>query len=221
MDISWKTIMGLGGIAWGVIGTLLVMSVLSIAITVERWWTYGVATRQSRRCAPELARLLKQGKLDAALETARSRGAARSHLAHMLAAGLQEWGDRRGDDDRDYALEATRLAAQHAAEGELAELRQRLTALATIGSTAPFVGLFGTTFGIINAFSKMGHAGAGGFAEISTGISEALVTTAFGLFVAIPAIWAYNSFSARLSVFETELARSRYQLVVLLEKSVN
>ena len=95
----------------------------------------------------------------------------------------------------------------------LADLKRGLSGLATIGSTAPFVGLFGTTFGIINAFSGMALTGSGGIAAISAGIAEALITTAFGLFVAVPAVWAYNYFAGKVEGFNVEMDNSSSELL--------
>ena len=100
----------------------------------------------------------------------------------------------------------------------LADLKRGLSGLATIGSTAPFVGLFGTTFGIINAFSGMALTGSGGIAAISAGIAEALITTAFGLFVAVPAVWAYNGLGGRVDRFSAEMERSGDQLLLFLAR---
>src|SRR5512144_1326192 len=146
----------MGGVAWGVVIALAIMSVYSIAVAIERFYTFAQATKQSRKYAPDVARFLKQGKIKEAIDA--SRGPA----------------------------------VQRATAVNLADLKRGLSGLATIGSTAPFVGLFGTTFGIINAFHGMSVTGSGGIAAISAGIAEALITTAFGLFVAVPAVWAYN-----------------------------
>jgi biopolymer transport protein ExbB/TolQ len=121
-------------------------------------------------------------------------------------------------DDDERALAAAREAAAFASDMSLAEMRRGLSALATIGSTAPFVGLFGTTFGIIHAFSAMAATGSAAMGAISAGISEALVTTAFGLFVAIPAVWAYNAFLARIDVLRVELDRGRFVLIEQLAR---
>ena len=116
------------------------------------------------------------------------------------------------------ALAAAREAAAFATDMSMAEMRRGLSVLATIGSTAPFVGLFGTTFGIIHAFSAMAVTGSAAMGAISAGISEALVTTAFGLFVAIPAVWAYNAFLGRLEVLRVELDRGRFVLIEQLAR---
>src|SRR4051812_38962286 len=160
MDASWEGLMRIGWVARGVLLTLLAMSTVSIAIIVERAWTYRRARRASSHYARVLGELLRQGKWEAALEAGRKAQAQGAHLAPPLGAGLMEWRRRalRGQvsEDPDTVVAAARLAAQAAALGVGAQLRQRLPTLATIGSTAPFVGLFGTTFGIINAFEAMG-----------------------------------------------------------------
>jgi biopolymer transport protein ExbB/biopolymer transport protein TolQ len=119
----------------------------------------------------------------------------------------------QGPADPEGAAFATREALQQTSASVLAEMRQGLQVLATIGSTAPFVGLFGTTFGIMDAFASMAITGSGGIGVIAAGISEALVTTALGLVVAIPAVWAYNYFLGRIDGFGIEIDRSGYQLV--------
>lgn len=223
MADMWSDLPGLwfriGLVAKGVIVTLALMSMASFAIVLERLWTFRQARRQSCRYAPEVARLLKQGKWHAAIETSTGAAVRDSHLAPVLAAGLVEWAEQAGRPaDPDTALDATREALRHAAVEALAALRRRLPSLATIGSTAPFVGLFGTTFGIINCFASMGLTGASGLGAISAGISEALITPAFGLFVAIPALWAYNSFLARVEQMGLEIDRTSHELVSFLRK---
>ena len=94
-----------------------------------------------------------------------------------------------------------------------AELKRGLSGLATIGATAPFVGLFGTTVGIINAFKGMASAKSAGLSSVAGGISEALVTTAFGLFVAVPAVWAYNIFTGKVEAFGIEMTNSSSELL--------
>jgi biopolymer transport protein ExbB/TolQ len=209
---------GIGGIAWGVIVTLLVMSVTSIAIIVERAWVYRRAVRQSKLCALEASRLFRLGQLREAGELARRPDVRDSHLARLIAAGLREW---EQDDvvDPEARMETVRTAVRHAAHENVDDLRKGLVALGTIASTAPFVGLFGTTFGIINAFAKMAESGTG-INTISAGISEALITTAFGLFVAIPAVWAYNGLGGRVDRFAAEMERSGDQLVLFLARRV-
>ncbi len=207
----------MGGVAWGVTITLLLMSIISIGIMIERWYTYSQATKQSRKYAPEVARLLKQGKIKEAIDVSHGAQVKHSHLAKVLVVGLQEWQYQQetgeAERDKDGAVDAAKRAIQRATAVNLADLKRGLSGLATIGSTAPFVGLFGTTFGIINAFQGMALTGSGGIAAISAGIAEALITTAFGLFVAVPAVWAYNYLSSRVEGFNVEMDNSSSELL--------
>ena len=140
-----------------------------------------------------------------------------SHLAKVLGAGLQEWQYQQESGeaakDKEAAVDAAKRAVQRASAVNMADLKRGLSGLATIGATAPFVGLFGTTFGIINAFSGMALTGSGGIAAISAGIAEALITTAYGLFVAVPAVWAYNYFTGRVEGFGVEMDNSSSELL--------
>jgi biopolymer transport protein ExbB/TolQ len=214
---------GIGAVAWGVILTLMAMSILSIAVMGERFWTFRRSARQSRRFAAEVARLLRSGKLRDAVTRCTSQDLRHAHLARALRPGLDEWlateGRREGEVGREAALAAVKEAIQQSAALELSEMKRGLPALATIGSTAPFVGLFGTTFGIMDAFAAIGVTGAGGFATGASGIAEALVTTALGLVVAVPAVWAYNYFAGRLERVSVEIDRASYELVGFLAKS--
>jgi biopolymer transport protein ExbB/TolQ len=207
----------MGGVAWGVVIVLIVMSVYSIAVMIERLYTFNQATKQSRQYAPEVARFLKLGKIREAIETSRGATVKHSHLAKVLVVGLQEWQYQQevgeADKDKDAAVDAAKRAIQRATAVNLSDLKRGLQHLATIGSTAPFVGLFGTTFGIINAFHGMSVTGSGGLGAISAGISEALVTTAFGLFVAVPAVWFYNYFAERVEKFNVEMDNSSSELL--------
>jgi biopolymer transport protein ExbB/biopolymer transport protein TolQ len=218
MGISFKEMFAhMGIVAWGVVITLLLMSIASIGVMIERWYTYSQATKQSRKYAPEVARLLKQGKIKEAIDVSHGAGVKHSHLAKVLVVGLQEWQYQQesgeAERDKEGAVDAAKRAIQRATAVNLADLKRGLSGLATIGSTAPFVGLFGTTAGIINAFGGMAVSGSGGIASISAGISEALVTTALGLFVAVPAVWAYNYLAARVEGFNVEMDNSSSELL--------
>jgi biopolymer transport protein ExbB/TolQ len=221
--LSLREMLGhLGPVALGVMVTLALMSVASFAVALERYRTFGRAVRSSREAVVDTAVLLKAGRLRDAAAACRSAEAAHSHMARTLRAGLEEWlaSTERNDGliDREAAVAATKEAAFQMAALEQSNLRRGLSLLATIGSTAPFVGLFGTTFGIIDAFKSIGITGAGGIGAISTGIAEALVTTAFGLFVAVPAVWAYNYFAGRVERMSVEMERSGYELATFLGK---
>src|SRR5512134_1861190 len=200
----------MGAVAWGVVIVLFIMSMYSIAVMIERYWTYRQATLQSRKYAPEVARFLKQGKIQEAINVSDGKQYKLSHLAKVLKPGLQEWQYQvetgEAEKDRDGAVEAAKRAIHRATAVNLADLKRGLSGLATIGATAPFVGLFGTTFGIINAFSGMALTGSGG-------IAEALITTAFGLFVAVPAVWAFNIFNGKVEAFNVEMDNSSSELL--------
>lgn len=207
----------MGWIAWATVGTLLIMSIYSIAVMFERYWTFVQATKQSRKYAPEVARYLKQGKIKEAIDISDGKQFKMSHLAKVLKPGLQEWQYQveSGEvaKDRESAVESAKRAIQRATAVNLADLKRGLSGLATVGATAPFVGLFGTTFGIINAFAGMAVTGSGGISAISAGIAEALITTAFGLFVAVPAVWAFNYLNGKVESFTVEMDNSSSELL--------
>jgi biopolymer transport protein ExbB/TolQ len=207
----------IGVLAMLVLATLLLMSVTSIAITIDRGWALRRAIARSRRCAGDLQPLIRKRDWSAARDAAVGWHQLRAPLGTVVTAGLNEWSAWNAADD-DRALGAAREAASFATEMSLAEMRRGLPVLATIGSTAPFVGLFGTTFGIIHAFQAMALTGSAAMGAISAGIAEALVTTAFGLFVAIPAVWAYNAFLGRLDVLRVDLERGRFLLMEQLAR---
>jgi biopolymer transport protein ExbB/biopolymer transport protein TolQ len=207
----------MGGVAWGTVITLSIMSIYSIGVMMERQYAYSRARRQSRAFVPTVTRYLKQGKTEEALDASRRVEFSSSHLAPVLRVGIQEWRRRLevgGDEaDREAAVDGARRAIRRVTAVRLAETKRGLGALATIGSTAPFVGLFGTTFGIINAFEGMAITGSGGIGAVSAGIAEALVTTAYGLFVAVPAVWAYNYFSGHVEGFDVEMENTTSELL--------
>jgi biopolymer transport protein ExbB/TolQ len=208
----------IGVVAWCVVGTLFVMSVLSLGVIAERWWAFRLGVRESKAVALEASRLLRSGQLKEAQEMARRPSARHSHLARLIASGLREWEQDWGEDQAEIRIETVRTALCHSTAESVVELRRGLVLLGSIASSAPFVGLFGTTFGIINAFSAMALTGAGGLSAISAGISEALITTAFGLLVAIPALWAYNGLGGRVERLSSELARASDQLLMFLAR---
>jgi biopolymer transport protein ExbB/biopolymer transport protein TolQ len=110
-------------------------------------------------------------------------------------------------------IEASRRALERAQAIVHAELKRGVSTLATIASSSPFVGLLGTVVGIINAFKGIASAKSAGLSAVAGGISEALVTTAVGLLVAIPAVWMYNYFSNRVEAFDVEMGNSSSELI--------
>jgi biopolymer transport protein ExbB/biopolymer transport protein TolQ len=202
----------MGAIAKGVVILLFIMSAYSISVMVERWLTYRQARKQSRLFTPAVAECLKDGKIDEAIALGEQYN--KSHLAKVLVSGLHELqAHSKSKDIPGESIEASRRALDRATAISIEDLKRGLSGLATIGSTAPFVGLFGTTIGIINAFQGMKTEETAGIAAVAGGISEALVTTAFGLFVAVPAVWAFNVFTNRIETFTVEMDNSSSELV--------
>jgi biopolymer transport protein ExbB/TolQ len=208
--LDWRSLVdGLGGVAIAVVVVLFAMSVVSLAIAADRFLAFRRADRQSNLYLVRFSRLLAAGQMKEAVEISNGVLFRHSPMARVLGAGLKEW--LVTGDDADSAAADTREAMHQTAALYLADFRRGLPALATIGATAPFVGLFGTTFGIINAFAAMKITGSTGFIAISAGISEALVTTALGLLVAVPAVWAYNYFAGRIERLAVEIDRGAYE----------
>lgn len=202
----------MGPLAKGVVLILAVMSAWSIGVMIDRFLAFGQARKQSREFAPAVAGCLREGKIEEAISVAEQN--KRSHLAKVVEAGLQEF--RAHGVSQELAgeqIESSRRACERAEAIVNAELKRGLSGLATIGATAPFVGLFGTTVGIINAFKGMASAKSAGLSSVAGGISEALVTTAFGLFVAVPAVWAYNIFTGKVEAFGIEMTNSSSELL--------
>lgn len=206
-----EMITGMGPIALGVVIVLLVMSIYSIAVMVERYLTFKSAARQSREFVPRVSEMLRSDQLEDALKL--STEYRRSHLAVVVNSGLQELTMMAANSNQSRMLRKAKRAVRRAAAMKTADFQRGLSSLATIGSTAPFVGLFGTVVGIIDAFTKMNEAQEAGLTVVAGGISEALVTTAFGLVVAIPAVWMFNYFSNRVHVFGVEMNNSAEELI--------
>ncbi len=195
-----------------VVIVLLIMSVYSIAIMVERYLTYSAAKKQSREFAPRVAQALKNDRIEEAINISDKH--RKSHLAMVVSSGLQEFRAHEGTSDiSGDEIEASKRALQRAIAIKTAEFKRGLSGLATIGSTAPFVGLFGTVFGIIGAFRGMGAAETAGIGAVASGISEALITTALGLLVAVPAVWLFNYFTGKVDGFIVEMDNSASELV--------
>lgn len=213
----WRS---MGWVARSVFIILLVMSIWSIAIMVERYLTFSAARNQSREFAPKVAMSLKNQKIDEAINL--SDKYKKSHLAMVVNAGLQEFrAHQLSSDISSDVVDASKRALQRATAIKIAEFRRGLSGLATIGSTAPFVGLFGTTFGIINAFVGMGESASAGISAVAGGIAEALVTTALGLAVAVPAVWLFNYFTSKVDNFVVEMDNSSAELIDFFLKQRN
>jgi biopolymer transport protein ExbB/biopolymer transport protein TolQ len=207
----------MGPVAIGVAIVLFIMSFWSIGVAIERIYTYNKARAQSRLYAPQVAKHLKDGRLKEAIALSGTKDFRYSHLAKVVMAGLQEYQFQQESGgsslNREDVLDTVRRSIQRATALTSSDLKKGVSSLATIGSTAPFVGLLGTVVGVINAFTGIATVGGAGIGAVSAGISEALVETALGLFVAIPAVWFYNYLTSRLEYFNVEMDNSTSELV--------
>ena len=201
----------MGLAARAVVVLLAIMSIYSLGVMGERLATFLRARERSLKFVVDLGQRLKKRDVAGALKLAQT--APQPPIARVVAAALSEYTEGMealashgpadvGDFD---IVDAVNRAIDRVKEREIADLKRGLGGLATIASAAPFVGLFGTVVGIINAFRSMASSGQGGLAAVSAGISEALVTTAFGLLVAIPAVMVYNYFTNRVDDFVVDM----------------
>jgi len=202
----------MGWAAKGIVIVLFIMSAWSIGVMIDRLIAYNGARSQSRQFAPAVAGALREGKLDEAIKIADRF--SKSHLAKVVVAGLQEFrAHQLSSEISGEEIEASRRALERAEAIVHAELKRGISTLATVGSTAPFVGLLGTVLGIIHAFQGISTEKSTGLGAVAGGISEALVTTAIGLFVAIPAVMMFNYFTNRVEAFDVEMGNSSSELM--------
>lgn len=195
---------------------IALMGLLMAAITFERVVALGKSARISREFAAKVEPALADWNLDAVLQIARAHQA--SNLARLFDALVVKYTQMTERDVGGLsAIDAVRNESTRKLEVLGAELKRGMPILATIGSITPFVGLLGTVIGIIAAFQAIGAAGAGGIGTVSAGIAEALIETAFGLAVAIPAVMVFNYLTSRISTVEAALARSAGQLIDEME----
>jgi biopolymer transport protein ExbB/biopolymer transport protein TolQ len=201
-----------------VIFCLALLSVFSVGMIIEKHRRFASASGQSDKFKLEFKKFLHGGDLQNLIEAAGQHQI--SHVAQVVSAGIAEYdavGQSGGDPTA--SLDLVTSALRDSISETLIQLKRGLGVLATIGSTAPFVGLFGTVVGIINAFRSIAATGSGGMSVVSGGIAEALVSTALGIFVAIPAVVAYNHFTGKMETFHVEMNRASSQLVNRLFKT--
>jgi len=213
MGMDWGEILAaMGIVAWTVVAILFLMSIYIIMVAIERFLTYRESRNQSRAYAPAVAECLKNGDIDGAIALGEQYN--KGHLAKVLTPGLLEMkAFSKTKDASDDVVAGAEHAIERATAITIENFKKSLSNLATIGSTAPFIGLFGTTVGIINAFQGMAREESAGIGAVAGGISEALVATAFGLLVAIPAVWFYNIFTNKIEAFTVEMDNSTSELV--------
>lgn len=210
----------MGFFARGIVFTLAIMSIWSLSISLKKWWELRSAQVETRKFAPEFSQFLEEDNLAEAANL--SDRYKKSHVARVLAGALAETRNLVQDNAVTVAdINSSERAVEREMLMTVTELKRGLGVLATVGATAPFVGLLGTTMGIVNAFTGMAASGSGGLAAISGGIAEALITTAFGLIVAIPAVWLFNYFQTKIDNLTAEMTYTSKEMIDYLIKNVS
>ena len=210
----------MGYFAKGIVWVLAIMSVYSLTIMIQKWWGLRKAQQETRKFAPEFSQFLEEDNLTEAIKLA--EGYKKSHVARVLGGALSEIKPLILDGSVTVAdINSAERAVEREMLMTIVQLKRGLGVLATVGATAPFVGLLGTTMGIVNAFTGMAASGSGGLSAISAGVAEALITTAFGLLVAIPAVWAYNYFQTKIDNLTAEMTYVSKEMIDYLIKGVS
>lgn len=210
----------MGAVAKTVAILLIAMSIVTIYMLIERLLVFARARKKSREVAPKLADLLKSGNLKDALALSNKKDYKGSHLARVTAAGVQAFIEgKEAKLSFEEQIETASRGSERAKTLFNQELRRGLSVLATIATSSPFIGLFGTIFGIINAFRGMQLTGSGGIGAVAGGISEALVTTAVGIGVAVLALWVFNTLNSKIEIYDAEMANTESQVVDFFIKS--
>ena len=199
-----------------IVAVLGVMSVASLVVMAERLIVFNKSRSESRNFAEKMANTLAKNDLMTVAGT--KIGDKVGHLGRVIGAGLNAL-RLSTDKDKDLQVESVARALERQAQREVQSLKRGLGLLATVGSTAPFVGLLGTVMGIVNAFQSMALTGSGGLGTVSAGIAEALITTAFGLLVAIPAVMAYNYLQGWVDARAVDISESSNEFLDLVAKS--
>ena len=221
MNLSLIELYGtMGGFAKGIVVTLAGMSIWSLTVMLQKWWFLRSAQAQTRKFAPEFSQFLEEDNLTEAINLAERY--KKSHVARVLGNALAEIKPLIADGSVTVAdINSAERAIEREMLMTIVLIKRGLGILATTGSTAPFVGLLGTTMGIVNAFTGMAQSGGGGLGAISAGIAEALITTAFSLLVAIPAVWMYNFFQTKVDNITAEMTYSSKEMIDYLIKGVS
>jgi len=205
----------MGLFAKGIVIVMAIMSVASLLVLAERLMVYMKSKRDSLRFAATLAPVLSSGDIDAAANI--QPGKEIGHLGRTIMAGLTAY-RAAPPEDAEYSFESVARALERQAAREAQNLKRGQAVLGTVSSTAPFVGLLGTVMGIVNSFQMMAASGSGGLGTVSAGIAEALVTTAFGLLVAIPAVFAFNYLSTWVDAASLDMSESSNELLDIISR---
>ena len=213
----WAATPVFGKFLWAV---LAFMSVWSLSVGMSKVWQLKKAQNETIKFAPEFSQFLEEDNLGEAIKLA--EGYKKSHVARVLGGALAEIRPLIQDGS---VTVADINSAERAVEREMlmtvVDLKRGLGVLATVGATSPFVGLLGTTMGIVNSFTGMATSGAGGISAIAAGVAEALITTAIGIGVAIPAVWAFNYFQTKIDNLTAEMTYTSKEMIDYLIKGVS
>lgn len=213
----WAATPVFGKFLWAV---LAFMSVWSLSVGISKVWQLRKAQSETIKFAPEFSQFLEEDNLGEAIKLAESY--KKSHVARVLGGALAEVKPLIMDGSVTVSdINTAERAVEREMLMEMVSLKRGLAVLATVGSTAPFVGLLGTVFGIINAFEGMAKSGSGGITAIAAGIAEALIATGFGLIVAIPAVWFYNYFTTKIDNLSAEMTYTSKEMIDYLIKGVS
>jgi biopolymer transport protein ExbB/biopolymer transport protein TolQ len=210
----------MGWFAKGIVYTLLLMSAFSFTVLIQKWWAMRKAQAETRKFAPEFSQFLEEDNLGEAINLAEQY--KKSHVARVLGGALSEIRPLIQDGSVTVAdINSAERAVEREMLMTIVDLKRGLGVLATVGATAPFVGLLGTTMGIVNSFTGMATSGAGGISAIAAGVAEALITTAIGIGVAIPAVWAFNYFQTKIDNLTAEMTYTSKEMIDYLIKGVS
>jgi biopolymer transport protein ExbB/TolQ len=211
----------MGALAKSVAIILLFLSVVTIYFFIERQVVFSKARKKSKNIAPKLASLLKAGNITEALTLSSKKENKGSHLARVTAAGIKEFLESgEAGLGKNQKIESVQRGCDRAHAVFAQELKKGLPTVATVATSSPFIGLFGTIAGIINAFRGMALTGSGGIGAVAGGIAEALITTAFGIGVAIIALWCYNGLNSRTEVIGAEMDNAASEVIDFFVREV-
>ncbi|HLT29192.1 MAG TPA: MotA/TolQ/ExbB proton channel family protein [Myxococcaceae bacterium] len=195
---------------------MAIMSVTTMIVLAERLILFRKSRNQSRQFAEKMAALLQKGDLNAAANA--NVGKDVGYLGRTIGAGLTAYRVSQVGSSKENAVESVARGLERQAQREVQTLKRGLGILGTIASTSPFIGLLGTVMGIVTAFQLMSASGSGGLGTVSAGISEALVATAFGLLVAIPAVMAYNYCQAWVDARAVDISESSNEFLDMVAR---
>lgn len=208
----------MGTFARVIVGVMAVMSLVSLVVTGERLALFIRGRNESRAFAQKMGAILAKEDLDAAANA--KLGKDIGYLGRVISAGLGAYRTAHRVASPDLTFESVARALERQAQREAATMKRGLAILATVSATAPFVGLLGTVMGIVTAFQQMAASGSGGLGTVSGGIAEALITTAFGLIVAIPAVMLFNFLQGWVEARAVDISESSNEFLDVVAREL-